>query len=360
MVANGTTLYVAGDFTQVGGQIHNRLAAIDLATGKVQDWNPQTANNINTLALYGTTLFFGGTFTQLGPNPRGRLAAVSTVSGELLAWQADVGGGSTAAVNSLAVVGDRLYVGGNFTNLAGQKRANLGAVNVFTTAVADWNPPTDGPVSVLLPYQNVIYVGGVFTKIGILGRDNLAAISLDTAKPTLWNPAPDGRVTAITLAAESVYLGGSFSQVGGQIRGGLAAVDQQTGAPRGWNPVLAGQNQAPATVSALLAGNDALYVGGDFTQVNTAPVQGLAVFPFTSVPATGSFQFNSLRRVSNQIEGLVTVEGFRFTLQWSPDLIQWNDLKTVAPGEVTFSDSAIIFTGGTTTPRRFYRAVQAP
>lgn len=356
LAATGTTLYIGGDFAQVGGQARNRLAAIDLATGLATDWSAPGAATINALALYGSTLFVGGTFSQLGPNQRARLGAVSTISGEVLAWQADLGGGNAAAVNTLAVVGDRLYIGGNFTSLNGVKRANLGAVNVFTTTVADWNPPTDGPVSVLYPYQNLIYAGGVFTKVGITGRNNVAALSLDTAKPTTWNPDTDGRVTSITATEDTVYLGGSFSQVSNQVRGGLAGVDRQTGALRGWNPVVSGQNQATAIVLSLLAGNDALFVGGDFSQVNTAPVQGLAVFPFSTAPQTGAFRFGPLGRSGVEMAGAIAVEGVRFTIQWSPDLIQWFDLRVAQPGETAFTDSFV----GRSDNRRFYRAVQAP
>ncbi|GIW09481.1 MAG: hypothetical protein KatS3mg061_0538 [Dehalococcoidia bacterium] len=40
LAVSGSTVYVGGGFTSVGGQTRNRLAALDAATGNVTSWNP--------------------------------------------------------------------------------------------------------------------------------------------------------------------------------------------------------------------------------------------------------------------------------------------------------------------------------
>lgn len=355
MLTAGGILYIAGDFQNVNSFSRNRLAGIDLQTGAVTSWAPITSGTVNALARSDDTLFVGGAFTQFGGLPRNRVAALSLSTAAVLDWVADVGGAAGVTVNALTILGDRLFIGGNFTSLNGAKRANLGAVNLFTATVQDWSPATDGVVSTLYPEGNVVYAGGAFTKVGFSAHDNVVAIGADTGKPTTWNAGTDGRVTAITASADAIYLGGSFVQVAGQPRAGAAAVDRQTGALLAWHPNFAAVD-VPAAVQALLVNGDRLYAGGDFAQVNGTPAPGFAAFPFVADGGERRFRFDSARVLAGgQFQAGITVEGGSFLIQVSEDLVQWTTLKTVAAGESAFGDAA-----STTTKRRFYRAIPSP
>src|SRR5205823_4352346 len=96
-------------------------------TGTVSaTWNPgATGGAVNTFAVDGSTVYVGGAFTTVGGAARAGLAAVDT-SGSLTSWNPGATGG---AVNSLAVLGSTIYVGGSFTNLGGGARTGLGAVD---------------------------------------------------------------------------------------------------------------------------------------------------------------------------------------------------------------------------------------
>jgi len=43
---SGSTLYVGGFFTSIGGQVRTGIAALDAATGTVTDWNPSANNSL--------------------------------------------------------------------------------------------------------------------------------------------------------------------------------------------------------------------------------------------------------------------------------------------------------------------------
>ena len=66
LLLSGTTLYVGGRFTSIGGQPRNNIAALDSETGLATDWNPDADGDIYSIAMSGTTLFVGGTFSSFG------------------------------------------------------------------------------------------------------------------------------------------------------------------------------------------------------------------------------------------------------------------------------------------------------
>src|SRR5437764_1123681 len=89
--ADGSTIYVGGDFDQVSGQSRSRIAALDAQTGAVLPFNPGANATVEALALNGNTLYFGGDFTTVGTTATGfsartRLAAVDATTGALVPW----------------------------------------------------------------------------------------------------------------------------------------------------------------------------------------------------------------------------------------------------------------------------------
>jgi hypothetical protein len=66
LAVSGTTVYVGGAFTTIGGQTRSRIAALDAATGNATEWNPGADNTVNCLAVSGTTAYTGGNFANAG------------------------------------------------------------------------------------------------------------------------------------------------------------------------------------------------------------------------------------------------------------------------------------------------------
>lgn len=116
----------------ISGRPRNRIAAISFSTGLATNLNPNVTD---------ANSFVGGTFATIGagtPQPRGRIAALDSASGEAIAtWQADV---LDYGVQSLALAGSSLYVGGNYTSIGGQNRNRLAALEIQNGTPTTWNP----------------------------------------------------------------------------------------------------------------------------------------------------------------------------------------------------------------------------
>jgi outer membrane protein assembly factor BamB len=170
LVVDHGRLYVGGQFTSAGGHERYALAAFDLATGALNAWNPGTGP-ANVLAIAGNTVYVGGNFAVDldidGEFERNALAAFDARTGRMLPWRADaLWAGDRGNVQALAVVGDRLYVGGEFDELAGQPRDNLGVVSATTGAPLPWElPPSGGEYSLVAGGDRVL-VGGTFDTVG--------------------------------------------------------------------------------------------------------------------------------------------------------------------------------------------------
>ena len=83
-------------------------------------------------------------------------------------------------VYSLAAAGGRVYVGGAFGSIAGQPRANVGAVDAATGAVvADFRPNTNGSVYALAASGDgsQIYLGGSFNQVAGTARASIARLT---------------------------------------------------------------------------------------------------------------------------------------------------------------------------------------
>ena len=85
-------------------------------------------------------------------------------------------------------------------------------------------------------HGDTVLVGGSFTEIGGQPRSYLAALDAATADPTPWNPAPDSFVYNLAMHGDTLFVDGNFTEIGGQPRNGLAAIDAVTGLVTAWNP----------------------------------------------------------------------------------------------------------------------------
>ena len=132
---DGKRVYIGGDFTTINGATVYRIAAFDTATGAlVSTFKPRFNAQVRGMAISadGTVLYVGGNFTQVNSLSRVQLAAVNTSDGSLRAW-APV---ADKKVNDLVVSPDgrTVVVGGQFTTLNGSNRPGygLGALSTST------------------------------------------------------------------------------------------------------------------------------------------------------------------------------------------------------------------------------------
>jgi hypothetical protein len=118
-------------------------------------------------------------------------------------------------------------------------RSNLAAVDKNTGAVDDsWNHSADLPVFSLAVLGDRLYVGGKFRVVNRSTRSNLAAVDKNTGQLTNWNPEANGNIRTLVPSPNGnrIYVGGNFSSINGKPRPNLAALNPTTGSLRGWTP----------------------------------------------------------------------------------------------------------------------------
>ena len=69
----------------------NNIAALNATTGSATDWNPNAAGTVRALAVNGTTVYAGGEFTNIGGQPRNGIAAINA-AGSATAWNPNATG----------------------------------------------------------------------------------------------------------------------------------------------------------------------------------------------------------------------------------------------------------------------------
>jgi hypothetical protein len=326
----GDRTIIGGLFTRYGTRARANVAAIN-ADGTVDvAWDPGTNGIVRAVAVSedGATVFLGGVFTTVGGQARANLAAVDATTGEVLAgWTADTGG-AAPDVNSLAVHGNRLYVGGKFGAIDGTTRKRLVAIDVASgNLITSFKPAPSGFVRevVVSPDGTKVYAGGGFTTIGGQTRNARAAELLaSTGAATAFNPtgdggnavtveiAPDGsrffystenntvfaydptgsntplwsrKMSGNTQAMAAgpsgeLYIGGHFSQdvTSKAKRAYFASIYYGTGALTAWDVNATGGKMG---VWALLVDGDTLHTGGLFKYFSGVQQRGYARFTGT-------------------------------------------------------------------------------
>ena len=271
----GSTVYVGGEFSSVGGQVRNNIAAIDAVTGQATDWDPNVGGQVSTLAVAGSTVYAGGSFRSIGTEGRNDIAAIDAATGKATRWDPNADG----RVSALTVSGPTVYAGGDFSTIGGQSRNGIAAVDAETGKAMGWDPhPNAGArVSALAVSGRTVYAGGTFNSIGESGN-NLAGIDAVTGKARPWFPHLNAgaEIYALAVSPSTVYVGGAFTSIGGRRRNDIGAIDAVTGKATGWNP------NADSFITTLAVGADGtLYAGGDFHGFDLAPQSGFAAFPRT-------------------------------------------------------------------------------
>ena len=184
--------------------------------------------------------FIGGGFIRANGVLRKRLAHIGADGRLDRLWKPEANGNGVS-VTSLARVGSRLYVGGDFAKLQHRPRLWVGALDTHSAQLLPWRPLRGGiNYPVLLAGRERVYLGGY----GVQGGSGLEALRPADARPARgWRAIVDtsniegGGVGAIAQLGGKLYIAGRFGKVNGVPTPGLAAVDARTGRLlRGWRP----------------------------------------------------------------------------------------------------------------------------
>ena len=281
--AIGSTIYAVGQFTSIGGAARSMAGAVDATTGLATGWQPTFQGGVDfpsqpwppavhDLAVYGSIVYLGGKFAGINGYPRQHLGAVDATNGQPTSWEPHPTAGyySDANVRMLAATSSAVGYSQEVLTMA---------VAMAGTATEMWRSSPNA--SSMLFDGTTLYIGGLFTDVGGQPRNHLAAVDYIYGQILPWNPGADGNVSAMALDGSMLYLGGTFSNVAGQPRQGLAVLDVESETALSWNP---GTN---GTVLALIVDGTTIYAGGEFTTAGTQSVRNLAAIeaqPTVDVP----------------------------------------------------------------------------
>ena len=217
----------------------------------------------------------GAFSTNIGGQTRNLIAALDAATGLATAWDPS----ANNLVWTLAVSGGTVYVGGDFTSIGGQTRNRIAALDATAGLATAWDPNADNTVFTLAVSGGTVYAGGDFTSIGGQTRNRIAG-----ARRHHWPGHRLGperkRDTVLTLAVSgsTVYAGGDFNSIGGQTRNLIAALDATTGLATAWDP------NANGTVRTLAVSGSTVYAGGQFNSIGGQTRNRIAALDATHGP----------------------------------------------------------------------------
>lgn len=275
--------FIGGEFNSVGGVPRSNLAHV-LADHSVSAWNPGADRRVNDLLLMGGRLYIAGFFNTVAGQTRNGVAAVHATTGQLAPWNPN----ANTEVNGLATRGSTIYACGRFVTIGGQARNRIAELDTTAGLATAWNPNASGDLTTIAASGSVIYVAGTIGQIGGQTRPYVGAVDAVTRLATAWNPRPNGAVYAIAPSGGVVYLGGLFTSIiaNSQTRNRLAATDSATGQATAWNPSVTGSNTIIPQVRELVVDGTTIYVGGLFGAVGGQPRANLAALSATTGLAT--------------------------------------------------------------------------
>ncbi len=203
---------------------------------------------------------------------------------------------------------------------SGQISADLGpAHDTLISEFASFNTPgvVDGRVEAIAIDGDTVYVGGTFTQIhnpldegNIINQPYLFAYSRATGNIIQsFDPQLNNSVLALETTGDpagGVFAGGTFGNLNGQFsRGRLAKIDINGDGVTGFGA------RPDATVTSMVRLNNTLYIGGNFNNISTTPIEKLAALNTTTGAVSpnlnfdfGGLLFTTLITESQAIQGV--------------------------------------------------------
>jgi hypothetical protein len=260
----GTDLYVGGLFTDIGtgGTPVSGLSRVAKWNGTAWSSLDKGLNNsVSWIEKQGTDLYMAGDFTDVGAGgtPVAGLNHIAKWNGTT--WSA-LDKGLDDSAFAIAVSGSDVYVGGIFKNAGSGGSPVVGLTNVAKWNGTAWSSLDYGfnnSVFALAVKGTEVYAVGAFTS-GRNGTLNHVAKWDGTSWSSLENGI-NGTGTCVSVIGSDIYVGGYFTNTGsgGTPTSGLNMIAKWDGTA--WSTLDYGLNYY---VWAIVPVANDLYVGGQF------------------------------------------------------------------------------------------------
>ncbi len=280
--ANGN-IYVGGQFTQTADGATTNMNGIARFNPATKTWSALANNGLNGpvfgLAISGDILYVGGEFSQTNDGAVTNMRGVARYNTVTNTWSALANDGLAGIVLGLAISGDNLYAGGDFSRTFDDAVLNLNNVARYNTVTNTWSPLANnglngGVYGGLAISGDNLFAGGVFTQTFNGAVTNLNNIARYNTVTNTWSPLANnglsGGVYALSTTDNFLFVRGSFLQT----FDGATNLDRIARYHTGnntWAPITGNADvlaAARATNATVRSGNDQ-YIGGFFTGVNS-------------------------------------------------------------------------------------------
>jgi hypothetical protein len=181
---------------------------------------------------------------------------------------------------------------------SGTADASIALGTVVSTNPVNYTPNINqGAVYKMAEVNGILYAGGEFSSVtpaagvggGTVNRSNIVAFDAATGVIQSFAPSINGQVWAIVAANDALYVGGTFSSVNGVARRGLVKLNPTTGVvDTAFN---AGLN---STVREAAVVNGRLIISGTFSKrVQAVNLTTGADTGYINIPFSGSVSSNA-------------------------------------------------------------------
>ncbi|WP_433404856.1 LamG-like jellyroll fold domain-containing protein [Streptomyces sp. CA-146814] len=360
---DGQTLYAGGQFGAVNGVGVSNIAAIDTATCTVRDnFKIGVSATVRGLAVTSDTVYLAGDFATVGGQTRSRFAAVSTAGASLLPFTANAD--KVARAIEVTPDGQNVLLGGDFLKINGTDTHALAVVDATTGQLTKSYPGfihEKSTVQDITTDATGFYTANEGSGGGVF--DGRIALNLSNFQQR-WRDTCLGATQSVEVYSGVLYSGShahDCASMGGfpdQPRKHLLAqsVDDPKLLP--WFPDTndgIGEPVGPRVMTQTGSGDrHYLWVGGEFTTVNSAPQQGLTRFangPDTGAPWVPNVSLSTLNPGTVEVnwqtsfdtdDGELTYRIYKdgsntpihtttgFSVFWSRPQLSWTDTDVVA------------------------------
>lgn len=297
---DGQSVFVAGNFTSIGGVARKNLARVRISDGSVMTGFDagNITGQVRDIALSRGRLWIAGVFTHIKGFAQGKMATLDPDTGARLSYMGlpveGVHNGGSTQVIKFDITPDQntLVAVGNFHTVGGQVRHQVMMLDIGgpSAAVANWstNFYTTACSRSFDTYMRDIDFspdGGFFviTTTGAYGGSSTACDTSarfetgstgTTIQPSWVNHTGGDTTYGVEVTDSAVYVGGHFRWQNNSFRGdaagqgavereGLAALDPINGLPYTWNP---GRTRGVGVYDFLLT-NQGLWITSDTDRI---------------------------------------------------------------------------------------------
>ena len=291
-------IIIGGDFTQVAGTNHSRIARLNANGSRDTNFNAAVNATVRALAIQPDgKILVGGDFGLVNNSSRGsivRLNVDGSIDGTF-----NTGSGFAGSVYALAVQPDgSIVAGGNFTGFNGSTVRYVARLNNLGTRDSSFNSGGSGPnaqVNTLgLATGGKIVIGGAFTSVNGQPRNFFARLTGTGSLDSTFRIGTGANALVRSLVVQpdsATVIGGDFTMVGGVPRNYVARIhgDERfeiLGVEFSALSFQIPEDGGSALITVQRVGNTNLAFTADFTTAN-----GSATAPSDYASTNGTISF---------------------------------------------------------------------